>query len=235
MDSKKDSVEQDSIHSLHDKVEKWLTTYFKRGEVALRNTTEECWVIIRGIVRDVTPVVQKYITKSCVRPVLAEAGKDISHWFDNKGELVTFVHPITMEQVPYLPHGPIPQLCENYLPSPFWFPTPVVPWWKDKRLFVGRLTANERPIRVRNMLTKMEASFTVCEEDLIGGGIAARYKVYNSAYNSYVWKFEGRNVDMDRTLTQNGIEDLRPAMRGVQLPECLYIPCLDLYYKDDFL
>ncbi|CAH1390111.1 unnamed protein product [Nezara viridula] len=161
MDSKKDSVEQDSIHSLHDKVEKWLTTYFKRGEVALRNTTEECWVIIRGIVRDVTPVVQKYITKSCVRPVLAEAGKDISHWFDNKGE--------------------------------------------------------------------------VCEEDLIGGGIAARYKVYNSAYNSYVWKFEGRNVDMDRTLTQNGIEDLRPAMRGVQLPECLYIPCLDLYYKDDFL
>lgn len=76
-------------------------------------------------------------------------------------QLITFVHPITMEQVPYLPHGAIPQLCENYLPSPYWFPTPFVPWWKDKRLFVGRLTANERPIRVRNMLTKMEASFTV--------------------------------------------------------------------------
>ncbi|XP_014284362.1 cytochrome b5 domain-containing protein 1 [Halyomorpha halys] len=226
---------EDDIDSLEKKAEKWMSTYFKRGEVALRNTTEECWVVIRRIVRDLTPLVQRYITKSYVRPILAEAGKDISHWFNDQGELLTFVHPITMELVPYLPHGNIPHLCENYLPSPYWFPTPLVPWWKDKRYFIGRLTANERPIRVRNMLTKMEATFTVCEEDTIGGGIADRYKVYNSAYNSYVWKFEGKKVKMNKTLTDNGIEDIRPAMRDVQIPECFYIPCLDLYYKDDFL
>lgn len=57
------------------------------NEVVLHNKPDDCWVIIFGVVRDLTPLIQEYKKKrKCrlIKPILAHAGKDISHWFNEK-------------------------------------------------------------------------------------------------------------------------------------------------------
>lgn len=65
----------------------WSRVFLKRGEVAVRNRPDDCWVIIRGIVRNVTSLVKEFEGDKCLLPLLAEAGKDITYWFDSEGEV----------------------------------------------------------------------------------------------------------------------------------------------------
>ncbi len=74
---------------------------------------------------------------------------------------------------------------------------------------------------------------------------------YNRHAASYIWKRLGKTLDMDRTLTENGIEDdEHEVFRLLQLPsvtqtECgldvnvscgdgtSFVPSLHLYFNDD--
>ena len=56
--------------------------YFTPSEVAAHNTPDDCWVSYLGCVRDLTPLCAEHAGSVLLKPILAHAGKDISHWFD---------------------------------------------------------------------------------------------------------------------------------------------------------
>ncbi|BES92265.1 lactate/malate dehydrogenase, NAD Hypothetical protein domain [Nesidiocoris tenuis] len=207
--------------------------YIKPSEVVVHNQPWDCWISARGIVKDLTPLVEQYMGTDAVRPILAHAGKDISHWFDKDGDLQTFIHPVTGLRIPYLPHGCIPHVNYDNLPHAEWTIPISVPWWKDDSYNVARITSNVRPVRIFNVSAGLEIMLHVCEEETINQ-IKERYQIYNSNASRYTWKFEGAVLNMDETLTGNNIRDLREKFRSAGLSDYSYVPCLMLSYNDDF-
>lgn len=72
----------------------------------------------------------------------------------------------------------------------------------------------------------------VCEEDSIKR-IQERALIYNANGMSYSWKFEGKDLDIELTLTENGIPDERDRFVNCGLPDHYYIPCLMCYYEEE--
>ncbi|KAL1137896.1 hypothetical protein AAG570_009591 [Ranatra chinensis] len=210
----------------------WKTKYFKLSEVVIHNRPDDCWVILDGIVKDLTPLVRDFKDTREVLPIVALAGKDISHWFDKNGDIRQYVNPLTNLLVPYLPHGPLPHMCDVLMPNTDWSPLPFEPWWKDSSYNVGRITKNCRPVRIMNMGFGQEVALNVCEEDTLED-ILARYIPFNENANHYTWKFETRKLKMRKTLEENEIPDRKECFRKLGLPDDLYVPCLQLYYNDD--
>lgn len=56
--------------------------YFTPSEVAAHNTSSDCWVSFLGVVYNITSLCEQYAGDVLLKPVVAHAGKDISHWFD---------------------------------------------------------------------------------------------------------------------------------------------------------
>lgn len=56
--------------------------YFTPKEVAAHNTADDCWVSYLGCVYDLTPFCTENSGNVLLKPIVAHAGKDISHWFD---------------------------------------------------------------------------------------------------------------------------------------------------------
>ncbi|XP_043270393.1 cytochrome b5 domain-containing protein 1 [Venturia canescens] len=206
--------------------------YFLPTEVVLHNKPEDCWVSYLGGVYDLTELC--YVWKYCreINPILANAGKDISHWFDHeKGDIRYYVNPLTGVRVPYCPHGPIPDVGPS-VPTTMWRPLDKCPWWLDDRYKQGYLTQNPRPCRIINSLTGHSAVISVCEEDTIRR-IQERFLTFNAHGGSYKWKFEGKSIDMNKTLTDNGILDERDRFVACGLSEDIYVPSLVCYFNDD--
>lgn len=61
-----------------------ILPYFTRNEVVIHNCIDDCWLSFLGIVMDLTRLIQQNIKSPAIKPILAFAGKDISHWFDPK-------------------------------------------------------------------------------------------------------------------------------------------------------
>ncbi|KAI4460949.1 hypothetical protein MML48_5g00021099 [Holotrichia oblita] len=209
--------------------------YIAPFEVVIHNKPDDCWVSFLGKVFNVTPLIDEYKNQDCIRPLLAFAGKDISHWFDAKtGDIQHHVHPITGARVPYCPHGRIPHV-EIQVPSTKWRPLSQKPWWfDDKRYMVGLLTKRVRPVRIVNTLICKEVHLDVCCEDTITR-IMERYSIFNSDSNSYTWRCNDKNLKMDKTLEENDILDERDEFTRLGLPPNLYVPAIFLYYNDDFI
>ncbi|CAH1154034.1 unnamed protein product [Phaedon cochleariae] len=208
--------------------------YFAPFEVVIHNCPEDCWVSFLGKVFDVTPLVQKHAGERCVQPLLAMAGKDISSWFDERtGDIQHYVHPVTGCRVPYCPHGPIPDVPEQ-VPTSDWRPLDRPPWWDDERYQVGLLTKRVRPLRIINMVCpfNQEVQLNVCSEDTFIR-IEERYLLFNSDAASYTWRYTNRNINMNKTLDENGILDERDTFTDLGLPQNYYIPSVFLYYNDD--
>ncbi|XP_023290100.1 cytochrome b5 domain-containing protein 1 [Orussus abietinus] len=177
-------------------------------EVAVRNDSADCWVSFLGGVYDLTELCRTWRGHESIKPILAHAGKDISHWFDHRRKDIRhYVHPIT---------GPLDR-C---------------PWWLDERFRIGNLTRNARPCRIVNVLTGLQAVITVCEEDTVER-IRERFLGFNAHGMSYTWKFQGKEIDPRCTLTENGIPDERDRFSACGLPDDVYIPSLMCYYNDD--
>ncbi|KAJ1511356.1 Cytochrome b5 domain-containing protein 1, partial [Coelomomyces lativittatus] len=111
--------------------------YFTRAEVAEHCTPEDIWVTWCGDVYDVSQVVQKYESNpELIKALLLNAGKDISHWFENKNELKTRVDPRTGLRMPCL-EGNVPDLPPL---RPLIEEMPVnLPWWNDMKYWIGKL------------------------------------------------------------------------------------------------
>lgn len=72
----------------------------------------------------------------------------------------------------------------------------------------------------------------MCKEDNLRR-IAERALEFNSHAFSYTFKYEGRVLDMDKTLDQNGIIDERDNFLRVGISETYFIPTLAMYFNDD--
>ncbi|XP_028133541.1 cytochrome b5 domain-containing protein 1 [Diabrotica virgifera virgifera] len=211
---------------------KW--TYYAPFEVVIHNTPEDCWVSFLGKVFDVTPIVERHRNERCVLPLLAMAGKDITQWFDEAtGDIQHYVHPETGCRVPYCPHGPIPDVSVQ-VPATDWKPLDRPPWWMDEQYQIGLLTKRVRPLRVVNMVAPFfkEVLINVCCEDNFYR-IQERYNLFNSDAGSYTWRYKSKNIDMNKTMEENGILDERDTFTRLGLPQNYYVPSVFLYYNDD--
>ncbi|XP_058794550.1 cytochrome b5 domain-containing protein 1 [Phymastichus coffea] len=222
----------------------------------------KCWLSCRGYVYDLAGYIDKCDRENVIcMYLLAHAGKDVSYWFDASGRhggrlrLRRYVEPATGQRRILLPYAfPIPEGAESTYASAALGccscrgaddsqldddPARLTgKCWSDlERIFngtkcrVGRLTRNARPCKITNVLTGQQVVISVCEEDTINR-IRDRAMLFNRHGASYTWKFEGKKLNPELTLTDNGIPDEREVFLKCGLPE-IYTPNLLCYYNDD--
>ncbi|XP_028338957.1 cytochrome b5 domain-containing protein 1 isoform X3 [Physeter macrocephalus] len=63
--------------------------------------------------------------------------------------------------------------------------------------------------------------------------ILHRYLLYNAHAASYTWKYEGKSLNMDYTLEENGIPDEEEEFDYLNMDSTLYTPAVLLYFSDD--
>lgn len=133
-----------------------------------------------------------------LRLLIQLAGKDLSSYFDDKGEPLKRINQYG-DSVPVFP----PAFEKVHDGSDF--------WWRDSKYIIGKVTCMERRIRIINTLTRKMIAMTVCEEDTIRV-IRRKYaKGFNSNAAAYIFRKSTTRSDtvgrlfMDKTLTQNGI------------------------------
>ncbi|KAK9881033.1 hypothetical protein WA026_014376 [Henosepilachna vigintioctopunctata] len=212
--------------------EKKKLPYIAPFEVVIHNKPSDCWVSVLGKVFDVTPLIKRYEGQASVKPLIAMAGKDLSHWFDAKtGSIRYCVHPVTGVLTPYCPNGPFPDILTQ-VPDTEWRELNGPPWWERTQYQVGILTKRVRPLRIINMLTFHEVQINVCAEDTFKR-IQERYSIFNKDPDSYAWKYFDKYIDLDKTMDENGIVDDRDKFAEFGMPQNYYVPVVFLYYNDD--
>ncbi len=63
--------------------------------------------------------------------------------------------------------------------------------------------------------------------------ILQRYLTYNAHAASYTWKYNGVNLDMDKALEENGIQDEDEEFYQLSMNDDTYLPAIHLYFNDD--
>ena len=63
--------------------------------------------------------------------------------------------------------------------------------------------------------------------------ILSRYLMHNAHAASYTWKYDGRNLDMSKTLEQNGIIDEDEEFYSLGMNHDEYLQAIHLYFNDD--
>ena len=63
--------------------------------------------------------------------------------------------------------------------------------------------------------------------------ILIRYLKYNSHANSYTWKYDGIVLDMEKTLSENGIKDDDQDFYTLRMRDDQFLQSVILYYNDD--
>eukprot|EP00879_Flechtneria_rotunda_P007962 GHRR01008342.1.p1 GENE.GHRR01008342.1~~GHRR01008342.1.p1 ORF type:complete len:233 (+),score=65.45 GHRR01008342.1:339-1037(+) len=220
-----------------------LQQYYTPYEVSKHNTATDCWVSFLGGVYDVTPLIEKH-AGFLTEPILAAAGTDISHWFDAAtGEARTQIDPNTQLPLPYCPQGKFLHIAP-VAPTTSYDCSVQVPWWKDVTLKVGLLSSKTRLVRIKNVLTEQEDTLEVPSEETVGQ-IRQRYLHLNSHAASYTWKalvksgpgsssqFVFKELDLNRTLQENGVLDDTEVFESLDMPHDFHIPVLHVYWNDD--
>ena len=72
----------------------------------------------------------------------------------------------------------------------------------------------------------------VCSEEILSE-IQDRYLKYNAHAASYTWKYNGRNLDMNKTLQENGVIDESEEFYKLRMNNEQFLPALHLYFNDD--
>ncbi|XP_075764216.1 cytochrome b5 domain-containing protein 1 isoform X1 [Pelodiscus sinensis] len=240
-------------------MENFQRRYFTPREVAAQTRPGQLWVSFLGRVWDLSPLARQYKGDVLLRPILEAAGKDISHWFNPKTKdahlqsiislfpsalkdwwlhsqlslhkIQTHVDPLTGCLKYYTPQGRFIHIPPQ-LPCSDWANDFGLPWWKDSKYEVGILASKTRHIRIVNTLTSQEHVLEVCAEESMWD-ILRRYLPYNAHAASYTWKYEGVNLNMDKTLEQNKIPDEDEEFYQLNLDSSLYMPAILLYFNDD--
>ena len=208
-----------------------MTGYILPSEVALHNTSQDCWVSFLDHVWDLTDLVKDRPNDPLVLPIIKAAGTDISHWFNPQTKNIrTRIDDISELEVPNLP-------MEHLLDVPDISPSTGLvpssnPWWRQENRIVGKLSKKPRFIRIVNTLTGLEDVIEVAGEESIED-IRTRFKKINSHADSYTWKFLGRVLVMEKTLDQNGIYDESAKFARLNLDFDMYIPAILIYFNDE--
>ncbi|KAI8929908.1 cytochrome b5-like heme/steroid binding domain-containing protein [Entophlyctis helioformis] len=209
--------------------------YFTPDEVAEHNSPDDCWLSWLGLVYDLTKLVEEHRGSTLLLPILKNAGKDISHWFDRKtGDVKVHVNPLTGCVVPYTPEGRFLHVPPT-IPRTDWRSAsdPSTPWWLDKEEYcIGNLSSKTRKIRIINTLTRDEHVLQVCSEDKLAA-IQDRYMNLNAHAKGYMWKRLGTLLDMSLSLEENGVRDESAYFERLGIDEDQWLPAIHLYFSDD--
>ncbi|CAM9179847.1 unnamed protein product [Ascophyllum nodosum] len=240
--------------------------YYTPQDVALHNCAEDCWISLFGQVFDLTemvlsnrgPFVDSLIMAagtdvshwfSIATPAQkgrkqarsVKTGKVIPPSDKQQEEVQagleprTYVNPQTGLTVPYLPMGRFLHVPPNF-PTTKWRTSLGLPWWRDQKRVIGKLTRKARPLRVLNVLTQQEGHLLVACEDTMDD-ILERYLEQNAHARSYTWKVlqDGAFVPavMDKTLEENGIVDDDMELERLGLDEDGFTPVIHIYFNDD--
>ena len=94
------------------------------------------------------------------------------------------------------------------------------------------LSARARDVRIVNVVSGGEVTLTVCAEEPLTA-IRERYRQYNAHADSYTWKYLSENVDMNKTLEENGIVDETDECAAINIRSDDYVPAILIYFNDD--
>lgn len=206
--------------------------YYTPNEVSVHNTAEDIWSSFLGKVYNLTPLCDRHKGDVLLKPIIEAGGKDISHWFNQKTkDIRTHVDPLTGCTIPYTPHGRFIHIPPPY-PSAEWANDFGRPWWRDDSYCIGILSKKTRFIKIINTLTSQEQVLEVCSEETMAE-ILERYLAYNGHASSYTWKYNARNLDMEKTLAENEIPDEDEEFYELGMNEDMYLQAIHLYFNDD--
>ncbi|TPX31969.1 hypothetical protein SmJEL517_g04796 [Synchytrium microbalum] len=208
--------------------------YFTPSEVSVHNSGHDLWISFLGRVYDLTSLYQEYKADPRVLPLLRNAGRDISHWFNPRtGEFKTQIHPLSNVPVPFTPEGLVPHIPPTFPSSNWNIEEAEMPWWmNDEQYCVGRLSSKTRKIRIVNTLTGDEDVLEVCGEESLNA-IQDRYEALNAHARGYKWKRLGAILDMSLTLEGNGIADESARFQKLDMDDEHWLPAIHLYFADD--
>ena len=208
-----------------------IRRYYLPSDISNHGVYNDCWLVIFGEVYDITPLLQLSNNKLC-EPLIKAAGTDISHWFDSvTKDPKVWVDPKLNISTYYTPQGRFLHVPPP-VPDSSWVKDYDMPWWRDRKYVIGKITCKVRKIRIFNMLTKHENIIEVCTEDKLNE-ILDRFLDVNQHAASYTWKRLGKPLDMDKTLSDNSIPDETQEMINLGIDEDDYIPAIHLYFNDD--
>ena len=85
-----------------------------------------------------------------------------------------------------------------------------------------------------NILSSQEQQIEVCTEESMNA-IQKRYMVWNSHARSYTWKYNGKVLEMERTLEENGVRDEAEQFYQLSMDDTneVCISEVQVYYNDD--
>lgn len=210
--------------------------YFTKKEVAAHNTEDDLWVTALGNVYDLTELCRRHKTDwgHLVDPIVQAAGLDISHWFDvTTKDVRTHVHIDSGLTVYFTPMG-------RFLHVPPPDPSPIgpidtvsgIPWWQNEAYRIGKLTERPRLVRIINTLNHHSVTVEVSTEETVAQ-IRERYLLVNAHALSYRWTRLGKDLDMSKTLVENGIEDDSAELEELRIPDDAYVAAIHLTFDDD--
>ncbi|XP_060038602.1 cytochrome b5 domain-containing protein 1-like [Erinaceus europaeus] len=206
--------------------------YFTTAEVAKHKEEDDLWVSYLGHVYDLTPLAKEYKGDILLKPIAEAAGTDISHWFDAKTKDISkHVDPLTNTLRYHTPWGRFIHIPPQ-LPCSDWATDYGKPWWQGTQYMVGRLISKTRHIRLINVLTGQDHVLEVGTLETMWE-IAHRFLTYNAHAASYTWKYDGRILNMDRTLEENGIYNEEDDFELLKMDDPLYLPAIMLHFNDD--
>lgn len=138
--------------------------------------------------------------------------------------------------MPFVPYGRFLHVAPPE-PTASWRTEGLLPWWRNPKYVVGKLTHKVRWLELVNVLTQQRHDLEVCSEETLED-IQARYlSKFNSHAGSYTWKHLDDDdfvpLDMSKTLDENGIPDESPLLEELDMDEHQYKPIIYLYFNDD--
>lgn len=99
-----------------------------------------------------------------------------------------------------------------------------------------QLTRKARLVKVLNMLSQSDTLLRICNEETVSQ-IQDRFMEYNQHCKSYTWRAVVNDViidlDVDKTLQENGVIDESEDFQKLGLDEDFYVPTLLIYFDDD--
>ncbi|KAF0872614.1 CB5D1 protein, partial [Crocuta crocuta] len=192
--------------------------YFTPAEVAQHNRPEDLWVSYLGHVYDLTQLAQECKGRGRAQGQGVRGGRAVPD-------------PLTGTLRYRTPRGRFLHVPPQ-LPRSDWANDFGKPWWRESRYEVGRLSAKTRTIRIVNTLTSQEHTLEVGALESMWE-ILHRYLPYNAHAASYTWKYEGKNLNMNYTLEENGIRNEDEEFDYLKMDGALYTPAILLYFNDD--